>query len=129
MVGWALGAYPCEKRDHYRTPRHVYAALDAEFRFDLDPCPLSEAPLLDGLSESWAGRRVFCNPPYSDIRPWLARAREAAVAVYLVPAKTDTIWWHDHALKADEIRFIKGRLVFPPSTDRAPFPSAVLIYR
>ena len=51
------------------------------------------------------------------------------MAVFLVPARTDTKWWHDYALKATEIRFIKGRLKFGDATNAAPFPSVVLIYR
>jgi site-specific DNA-methyltransferase (adenine-specific) len=114
----------------------LYARLDAEFHFTLDPCPLDRsatagAPLWgkDGLARSWAGERVFCNPPYSDILPWLAKAREAEVAVYLVPSRTDTRWWHEHALAAQEIRFIRGRLRFGGERDNAPFPSAVVIFK
>ncbi len=72
---------------------------------------------------------MFCNPPYSDIYPWLAKAREAAVAVFLVPARTDTAWWHDHAMRADEIRFLRGRLRFGDAAANAPFPSVVLVFR
>jgi site-specific DNA-methyltransferase (adenine-specific) len=76
------------------------------------------------------GRRVFCNPPYGrGIGDWLAKAREADVAVYLLPSRTDTQWWHEHAMKADEIRFIRGRLKFGDATNSAPFPSAILVYR
>lgn len=72
---------------------------------------------------------MFCNPPYSDIRPWLSKAREAALAVFLVPARTDTRWWHDLAMKADEIRFLRGRLKFGDAKNSAPFPSVLLIFR
>jgi site-specific DNA-methyltransferase (adenine-specific) len=78
---------------------------------------------------SWAGHRVFCNPPYGrGVDRWLAKAREADCAVYLLPARTDTAWWHDHALKADEIRFVRGRLKFGGAQNSAPFPSVILIY-
>jgi len=123
-------------RETWATPAEVYDALNAEFGFTLDPCPLMPAekaglPLwgTDGLSRSWAGERVFCNPPYGPgVDRWLEKAREAELAVYLLPARTDTRWWHAYALKADEIRFIKGRLRFGGSPTPAPFPSVVLVF-
>lgn len=121
----------------WRTPTELYAALDREFRFTLDPCPArnpSEAgmPLFgtDGLSISWFGERVYCNPPYGrGIGRWLAKAREAELCVFLLPARTDTRWWHEYALSADEIRFVRGRLRFGGASAGAPFPSVLLIYR
>lgn len=72
---------------------------------------------------------MYCNPPYGrGVGAWLAKAREAELAVYLLPSRTDTAWWHDYALKADEIRFIRGRLYFS-ERGPAPFPSVILIYR
>lgn len=120
------------------TPPDLYASLDAEFGFDLDPCPSDG--IWDGRLESWAGRRVFCNPPYGrGVDTWLAKGSEADVAVFLLPARTDTAWFHDHALRASEIRFFRGRLRFrrheairphvPFSGEGAPFPSMLVIYR
>lgn len=121
--------------DSRGTPQAVYASLDAEFGFTLDPCPLDSSGTAgaslwgkDGLARSWAGERVFCNPPYRDIAPWLQKAREAALAVFLVPSRTDTRWWHDYAMGADEIRFIRGRLTFSGQENPAPFPSVVLVF-
>lgn len=114
---------------HWATPTAVYAALDAEFHFTLDPCPLMD-DARDGLSQSWYGERVYCNPPYGrEIGMWLAKAHEPALAVYLLPARTDTRWWHEYAMHADEIRFLKGRLRFGNAKTGAPFPSVVLVYR
>lgn len=114
----------------HATPRGLYAELDAEFAFDLDPCPLNDAQIWDGKAQSWAGRRVFCNPPYGPgIAGWLVKAREAQLAVFLLPARTDTAWFHEYALAADEIRFIRGRLKFGDAKNSAPFPSMVLVYR
>jgi len=59
----------------------------------------------------------------------LLEAPEAALAVFLLPARTDTRWWHEHALKATEIRFLRGRLKFGEAKNSAPFPSVLLIYR
>ena len=117
--------YAGSRYQGWRTPESVYAALDAEFSFTLDPCDPSS---FNGLTESWVGQRVYCNPPYKQIGPWLAKAREAALSVYLLPARTGTEWWHRHALTANEIRFIRGRLRFGGSENSAPFDSCVLVY-
>lgn len=120
--------------EHWITPVDVYSALDREFHFTLDPCPLQSPirpwPLSDGLTRSWDGERVFCNPPYGPgILKWIRKAREASIAVYLLPARTDTVWWHGWALLAEEVRFIKGRLRFGGSKNSAPFPSVILVFR
>lgn len=121
----------------WATPAKVYAALDAEFRFDLDPCPLGSAD--DGLALEWRGRRVFCNPPYGDIAPWLEKGREADVAVFLVPARTDVRWFHGLVLPfASDIRFVRGRLRFGNGANNgakhrgkvaAPFANMILVFR
>jgi site-specific DNA-methyltransferase (adenine-specific) len=114
------------------TPAAVYDALHAEFGFDLDPCPRDATESgLAPLWVSWSGRRVFCNPPYGPgIRKWLERAPEADLAVYLIPARTCTRWFHDLVLpKAREIRFIRGRLRFGDAKNPAPFPSLVAVFQ
>jgi site-specific DNA-methyltransferase (adenine-specific) len=115
----------------HATPKGCYAQLDAEFGFNLDPCPLGGTD--DGLAPlfvSWQGKRVFCNPPYGpEIVKWLARAEEAELAVYLLPARTDMRWFHEMILpKAAEIRFIRGRLKFGDAVNSAPFPSMLVIF-
>jgi site-specific DNA-methyltransferase (adenine-specific) len=105
--------------------------LDAEFHFDYDPCPLDGTGdgLLPLFSE-WKGKRVFCNPPYgSGLGEWLKRGLEADVAIFLVPARTDTKWFHDIAMpNAREIRFLRGRLKFGNATTGAPFPSMLIVF-
>lgn len=117
----------------WATPSDLYESLDAEFGFTLDPCPLDDAERImeyDGLARSWSGHRVFCNPPYGNgIGDWLAKGREADVAVFLIPSRTDTRWFHEHCLRADEIRFLRGRLRFGDAKNSAPFPSMLVIYR
>jgi site-specific DNA-methyltransferase (adenine-specific) len=118
--------------DGWATPSDVYAALDAEFDFTFDPCPLGGT--VDGTStlfSPWGGHRVFCNPPYGPgIRKFLERAVEADLAVFLIPARTDTRWFHEIVLPfAKEIRFIKGRLKFGGAKYNAPFPSMVIVFR
>ena len=118
-------------RDTWRTPKATYEALDAEFGFDFDPCPPNSQ--FDGLSVEW-GLSNFVNPPYGNIiGSWLAKARQeqskGRTSVFLIPSRTDTRWWHDHVMNADEIRFIKGRLKFDDQKNPAPFPSAVVVFR
>ena len=137
-VKWKGRAAFSSAHVEWGTPPVLRAALEKEFRFTLDPC--TPGQVWDGCAISWAGHRVFCNPPYGKgIDKWLAKGREAVLAVYLLPARTDTHWFHDHALKADEIRFLRGRLKFveghvinrePWSKEGgAPFPSMIVIYR
>lgn len=92
---------------------------------------------LDGLTAPW-GDRTFCNPPYGrGIGAWFAKAYQESLSgktsVLLVPARTDTVYWHEYAMKAHEVRLIKGRVKFrlPGSeeTNSAPFPSAIVIFR
>lgn len=118
--------------DRWATPAALYDALHREFRFTMDPCPLDgEGDGLSPLFCQWGGQRVFCNPPYGPgIGDWLRRAREAELAVYLIPARTDTRWFHELVLPlASEVRFIKGRLRFGGQENPAPFPSMVVVYR
>lgn len=118
--------------DRWATPSEVLDSLNTEFKFDFDPCPLDG--LVDGrasLFTEWRGKRVFCNPPYGPgIGDWLSRGLEAELAVFLLPARTDTRWFHNIVLpNAKEIRFLRGRLKFGDSKNSAPFPSMVVIFR
>ncbi len=121
----------------WRTPAAIYDALDTEFGFTLDPCTVEQTDY-DGLLASWEGERVFVNPPYSQVKGWMRKcwteAGHCPVVVGLVPARTDTAWFHDYALTATEIRFIRGRLEFDgvakknPGSHNAPFPSMLVIW-
>jgi len=118
--------------DRWATPRDVYEALNAEFHFDFDPCPLDgEEDGLASLFVHWSGRRAFVNPPYgTGLDEWLERGMEADLAVFLLPARTDTRWFHEIVLpKAAEIRFLRGRLRFGGALNSAPFPSMVVIFQ
>jgi site-specific DNA-methyltransferase (adenine-specific) len=125
-------------QDTWRTPRELYAALEEEFGpFTLDPCPLDTSATAgaslwgkDGLQLDWRGHRLFLNPPYGrGIGQWLAKAQDAELAVVLLPARTDTQWFHVFGPLAAEIRFLRGRLRFGDARSGAPFPSVLLIYR
>ena len=118
------------QRLDWKTPKAVYQVLNAEFNFDHDPCPVN--PTKDGLQADW-GLRNFVNPPYGrEIGKWIRKGYEewkkGKVVVFLVPSRTDTIWWHDYCMKAKEIRFIRGRLKFDDQKNSAPFPSAIVIF-
>ena len=77
---------------------------------------------------------MFMNPPYGRvIGDWIKKAYKeslnGATVVCLIPSRTDTKYWHEYVMKAEEIRFVKGRLKFGDSSNSAPFPSAVVIFR
>jgi phage N-6-adenine-methyltransferase len=129
--------------DEWTTPQELFNELNQEFDFDLDvcaddwnyKCSRYFTREIDGLSQDWNGK-VWMNPPYGRaIGKWMAKAYEAsrggATVVCLVPARSDTAWWHDYSMKG-EIRFIRGRIKFVSRTgvkDAAPFPSAIVIFR
>ena len=89
----------------------------------------------NSLSQDWSGNRVFLNPPYGRaLKDWVKKAYEEGqkdntMVVMLIPARTDTQYWHDYVMKADEIRFVRGRIKFGDETNSAPFPSAVVVFR
>lgn len=124
----------------WETPRELFLELDREFRFTLDVCATSQnrkcpayfSAAEDGLAQRWTGT-CWMNPPYGrQIDIWVSKAyeesRERATVVGLLPARTDTTWWHAHVMKAQEIRLLKGRLTFVDARSAAPFPSAVVIF-
>tara|TARA_Y100001937_G_C7037610_1_gene293099 strand:- start:95 stop:583 length:489 start_codon:yes stop_codon:yes gene_type:complete len=131
------------KTGNWATPQEFFDKLDWRFGpFDLDPCAsphntkcanfYTEAE--NGLSKDWTGHTVFVNPPYGrGIEDWIRKGFEsaqggAARVVMLIPARTDTKYWHDYVMKASEIHFVKGRLKFGDSKNSAPFPSAVVVF-
>lgn len=115
----------------WKTPESLYRELWWEFHFNFDPCP----PLhkFDGLKIGWRERN-FVNPPYGrEIGKWIKKGFEESqkgkLVVMLLPSRTDTKWWHDYIMKADEIRFIKGRLKFGNAKNSAPFPSCIAVFK
>lgn len=141
--------------DEWETPQATFDALDREFVFELDVAATREnAKMLpcytfmdNALAQDWSrrfgnGLAPICwmNPPYSQCREFMAKAKaeslKGCTVVCLVPARTDTRWWHEYVYFGDglywpgvEVRFIKGRLKFGNSTNSAPFPSVVVIFR
>lgn len=127
--------------DEWGTPQKVFDMLNQEFGFTLDPCSQGSngktnrclTLVENGLFCSWQDETVYMNPPYSDVERWMAKAYgaardENAIVVCLVPARTDTRWWHKYAMRG-EIRFIRGRLRFGDAASSAPFPSVIVVFR
>ena len=136
------------KKMDWCTPQAFFDKLNREFHFTLDAAATPEntkctryfTPEMDALSRSWnVDGAVFCNPPYGrQLGKWVAKAYQEHIhtggtIVLLIPARTDTSYFHDYILGKAEIRFLRGRLKFEDeygnSGDAAPFPSMVVVYR
>ena len=128
--------------EEWGTPKGLFDRLNKEFSFTLDICASKENAKCpkyytkeeDALKQEWGGV-IWMNPPYGrQIGNWVKKAKETArqgkaTVVCLLPARTDTAWWHDYAMKANEIRLIRGRLKFGDGKGSAPFPSAVVVFK
>lgn len=139
------------EKDDWETPQEFFEKLNKEFGFTLDVCANNtntkcekwfgyayvrnegNAVFTDGLTQSWQGEVCWMNPPYGkEIGKWVKKAYEESqkgcTVVCLLPARTDTRWFHEYILGKAEIRFIKGRLKFGGSKNSAPFPSMIVIF-
>jgi site-specific DNA-methyltransferase (adenine-specific) len=135
-------------KDDWETPHDLYAKLHKEFDFELDPCcnlqnrKCATFITTDGLSEHWLGKRVFCNPPYSNLKAWVRKCygeslMHGSLCVMLIPARTDTKVWHSYIWDnlthkprtGVEVRLLPGRLRFVGAKASAPFPSAIIVFR
>tara|TARA_R100000781_G_scaffold90240_1_gene55744 strand:+ start:256 stop:729 length:474 start_codon:yes stop_codon:yes gene_type:complete len=127
--------------NEWATPDYLFKELDKEFNFTLDPCATKENAKCkkyytmedDGLKQNWEDHIVFMNPPYGrEIGRWVKKAYHeslnGSIVVCLIPARTDTTYWHKYVFPYAEIRFIKGRVKFGSGLKDAPFPSAVAIF-
>lgn len=126
--------------DEWASPQDLFAALDATFHFTLDPCATPENAKCakfytkeqNGLEQDWGVAVIWCNPPYGrEIGKWIQKCAEhRGVAVMLIPARTDTRWWHSYIDKNPDahVYFIKGRLKFGNAKNCAPFPSALVVF-
>ncbi len=141
----------------WETPDNLFAALNSKYHFTLDPAASHENHKLryyctkegrffrteleqfqlddlDGLQAPWIGESVFLNPPYGPgIKPWLSKCVEEYLntigIVALLPARTDTKWFHDYVQPYAEVEFLRGRLRFKGAKSSAPFPSMLAVYR
>jgi len=134
------------KNEKWGTPQDIFDELDKEFSFTLDPCcEIDNAKCSkfytqkeNGLIQNWSNEIVFCNPPYGkQLKHWVKKCHDEALKgvkiVMLIPARTDTIYFHDFIYHKAEIRFLKGRIKFiNPDTKKvensAPFPSMVVVF-
>ena len=128
--------------DDWSTPQDLFDDCNQIFGFTLDACALPHnakcsryySPVDDGLAQPWAGT-VWMNPPYGrTIGKWMRKAwetsRKGATVVCLVPARVDTRWWHDYAVRG-QVTFLRGRLKFGGTggtENSAPFPSALVVF-
>ena len=131
----------------WSTPQDFFDKLNDEFHFTLDVCATHEnhkcagylTKEMDALTFDWTSfghKFLWMNPPYGrEIGKWIKKAYESslslsgATVVCLIPARTDTRYFHDYCIPFGEIRFIKGRLKFGGCKNSAPFPSCVVIFR
>lgn len=127
--------------DMWETPQDLFDKLNEEFHFNLDVCAIASnakcaafySPEQNGLIQPWYGR-CWCNPPYGrQVGKWVKKAYDTAyidgnLVVMLLPARTDTKWFHEYIYGKAEIRFLKGRLKFGSSKNSAPFPSMIVIF-
>lgn len=146
-----LDALMSSDKFDYGTPQKFFDELDEEFNFDIDlaaskrnaKCTLYLTKRENSLSRDWPRLLVkknqgkitaWLNPPYGrELKLWIKKAYESTrnnnlVVVMLIPARTDTSYWHDYVMKAEDIRFIRGRLKFVGGKNSAPFPSAVIVF-
>ena len=143
------------KKDDWETPQELFDELNKEFNFEVDAAASDENHKCDiyfkknpdpfhcdGLTADWGGHITFCNPPYGrEIGKWVRKAYETqksawnykykTIVVMLVPARTDTKWFHDYIYNKEnvEIRFLKGPLKFGNAKNSAPFPSMIVVFK
>lgn len=144
--------YSSDRYD-WETPQALFDTLDAEFLFGLDAAATADntkvrdnyyTPEDDALIQNWRAdardaeldieQAVWCNPPYGRaigafVRKGWEESQKGATVVMLLPARTDTRWWHGYVMMADEVRLIRGRLRFVGAPTCAPFPSCVVVFR
>jgi phage N-6-adenine-methyltransferase len=118
-------------QDFFDTQKHNFT-LDACASIENAKCSVFFTKEQDALTQTWRGV-VWMNPPYGrEIKAWVKKAyessKEGAKVVCLLPARTDTSWWHEYVMKG-EVEFIRGRLKFGDAKNSAPFPSALVVFK
>lgn len=127
-------------KDEWLTPPSIIHALGP---FDLDPCSPVKRPWAtaafhltvedDGLEKEWSGR-VWCNPPYNQVRQWMSKCKSHGNCIALIYARTETKTWFESIWDdADAVVFLKGRLTFLHVDGSKPKlnsggPSALIAY-
>jgi len=129
------------------TPMEFFKELDDEFHFTLDAAATPKSAKCskyftvedNALEQDWKGHVVFLTPPYGrTLGKWVEKAyregqKENTIIVLLIPARTDTTYFHKYIFGKAEIRFLRRRLKFTDENGMAkyaaPFPSLLAIYR
>lgn len=127
----------------WETPSEIFDQLHTEFGFEIDVCalpfntkvPMFLSPDNNALKQKWTGV-CWMNPPYGrGIEQWVKKAwdssNDGATVVCLLPARTETEWWHEYCMRG-EIRFLRGRIWFKRpngKTGRPRFGSAIVVFR
>jgi len=121
----------------WETPDVLFAALDSEFHFTRDVCASKENTKCKeyfSKENSCLDKRFdgvnWMNPPFENMKSFIKKAfdeREHAITVCIIPARTNTRWWHDYCMKG-EVRFICGRPKFKGCIHGLPQPLALVIF-
>lgn len=138
MFGKMEVHYSSKKQD-WETPNDLFDLINEEFNLRIDVCASADNtkcmtffdPKIDGLKQDWSGLRCWMNPPYGrEIGSWVEKAfkSNAEIVVALLPARTDTVWFHKYIYNRAKIRFIRGRIKFMGGKHAAPFPSMIVIW-
>ena len=138
-------------KQEWETPSDFFNRLNCEFHFDIDlaadakntKCPTFYTSKDNALRLPWHGT-CWLNPPYGKrqhkLSDWVQKAFEetqsrplvrltSCTVVMLIPARTNTKWWHNYCMKAAEIRFVNGRPKFGDAKYGLPQPLALIVFR
>jgi phage N-6-adenine-methyltransferase len=132
-------------KQEWETPADLFEPLHREFQFTIDlaadktnaKCDRYYDASIDALAQAWEGT-CWLNPPYGakqhKLSDWVKKAylesqKPGCTVVMLIPARTNTRWWHDYCMQAAEIRFLNGRPKFGDATHGLPQPLALLVFR
>lgn len=132
-------------KQEWETPDDLFNRLNEEFHFDIDLAADSRnckcVPYYNrkdnALNQTWKGT-CWLNPPYGakehKLSDWVKKAyletrKRGCTVVMLIPARTNTRWWHDYCMKATEIRFLNGRPKFGDAEHGLPQPLALVVFR
>lgn len=126
--------YGGERSQTWRTPHDFFLKLDAEYNFTLDGAGTHETALIrrfvspSDIFVTWRGERVFCNPPWSNIPPFVELAAEADLAVLLVPARTNCRWFHRALELGASVRYFAPKLKFVGAPHVSPVDCVLLVF-
>ena len=132
-------------KQDWETPHELFDPINAEFRFTLDAAASETNAKAksffsieeDGLKRDWGTECVWVNPPFGDggyplvdwVRKGYVSSRHGATVVMLIPARTNTNWFHDICLRYGEVRFVRGRPKFVGATHGLPQPLCLVVFR